>query len=350
MKVVALTLVLVTPQLAAAAPVKVPQTQPAGMAAFFSDLPVPSGDPSRWQWSKSTAARVIEFLGYEGQLVAHRPGPVAPRSLAFPRHRGKAEKPPADGRGLGGVLYLNWTTGLKTLTDLSVDVTFHTEQKPSAAVYLQLYDFPLIVPGTDVKVGQYFGFQYWFEKGQQLKTQFIWSRWNTRDKANAWVADGGWIESAGYENDFVGIRYPYQWGKGTYTAHVMMRETDEVGTWYELRIYDHQKAEWKKIGRLRFPKVGDRLPCFEDNGGSWVEVFGGTRSSQDVGLFHYSIGGVYTCGRTVRARQVELRYADKLPVPNCNVAVDPDGRRVHVMYGGQTVRTTPPGKYRLKPE
>jgi hypothetical protein len=315
-------------------------------ADFLASLPIPSGDPSLWQWDASTRDHVVGFLGSEGDLSLHRPTEtVIPISMEYPRTL--EGPPPPVGQGSGGVLYLNWTTGLKRLMDLSIDVTFHTEPKPAASVYLQLYDFPMVVPGTSVKVGQYFGFQYWFERGQ-LKTQFIWSRWNTRDKADAWVADGGWIESAGYEGDFVGIRYPYQCSKGTYTVHLAMRESDPVGTWYEMQIYNHQKSEWKKIGRLRFPRSADGLPFLEDNGGTWVEVFGGTKSSEDIGLFHYSIGGVYTCGRTVRARYVELKYADG--TPNCDVAIDADGRRVHVMYGGQTRRVTPAGKYLIRTE
>jgi hypothetical protein len=345
MKVVMVTLLLAAVVLAERSRAGESQAKLQDQADFLARLPIPTNNPSAWQWDTPTTDRVIKILGCEGPLNAHRPGATIPASLAYPR--GSVGSPPPAGRGHGGVLYLNWTTGLKLLMDLSIDVTFHTKPTPVGSVYLQLYDFPLIVPGSAIKVGQYFGFQYWFEKGE-LKTQFIWSRWNTRDKANAWVADGGWIESAGYENDFVGIRYPYAWTKGTYTVHLAMRESDAVGTWYELRIYDHQKSEWKKIGRLRFPRTEQGLPFLEDNGGSWVEIFGGTKSSQDIGFFHYSFGGVYTCGRKVRARQVELRYAES--TPNCDVAVAPDGRRVHVIYGGQTRRTTAPGKYRLKPE
>ena len=125
-----------------------------------------------------------------------------------------------------------------------------------------------------------------------------------------------------------------------------MRDSDAVGTWYELRIYDHKKSEWTSVGRLRFPRTEGGLPFLEDGGGSWVEVFGGTKTSEDIGLFHFSVGGVHTCGRRVRAREVELRYAER--TPNCNVAIDPDDKRVHVVYGGQTRRTTPPGKYNLR--
>jgi len=238
--------------------------------------------------------------------------------------------------------YVNWTLGLKKLADLSIDITFHTEPKPSAAVYIQLYDFRI------GKTGQYFGFQYSFKNGEELKTKFIWSRWGTRDEADAWAPEEGWIESAGYEGDFVGIRYPYAWTKGTYTVHLMMRETDEVGTWYEMRIYDHQQEEWTTIGRLRFPGADGELPFIKDGGGSWCEVYGGTKSSDDIGGCHLSYGGVYACGRTVAAREVRLSYGKT--TPNSNISIDPDGRRVHVKYGAETRRLTPKGKYKLKRE
>jgi hypothetical protein len=162
------------------------------------------------------------------------------------------------------------------------------------------------------------------------------------------VSDGGWIESAGYEGDFVGIRYPYSWGKGTYTVHLVMRETDEVGTWYEMHIYDHGKSEWTKIGRLRFPGVKEGLPFIKDGGGSWCEVYGGTMSSKDIAAFHLSYGGVYTCGRTIGAKEVRFSYGET--APNSDISIDPDGSRIHVLYGGETIRRTPAGKYELKEE
>ena len=318
--------------------------QPADMrkdAVYFAGLPVPDGDPSKWQWPSSVSQKVIQMLGVNGTVRRHSPRPVAPQKDTYPVDMTKGKAPDV-GRGHGGMTYVNWTLGLKKLADLSVDVTFHTEPQRSAAVYLQLYDFKI------GKTGQYFGFQYAFGAGDKAKTKFIWSRWATRDKADAWVAEGGTIESAGYEGDFVGIRYPYEWGKGTYTVHVMMREMDDVGAWYEMRIYDHQKKEWIKVGRLRFPKTDGGLPFIEDGGGSWCEVFGGTTSSKDIGLFHLSYGGVYSCGRTVEAREVRFSYGKD--TPNCDISMDPDGRRVHVMFGGETRRVTPEGTYKLKAE
>lgn len=310
-------------------------------ARYFAGLPAPEGDPSGWQWPPSTARRVRQLLGARGELYAHYPGPALPESLKHPFDT-RTCPPPAAGRGHGGMMYVNWTFGLGKLVDLSIDVTFHTEPRPSAAVYLQLYDFHI------GDTGQYFGFQYAFSKEGEVRTKFIWSRWGTRDKADARVAETGWIESAGYEGDFVGIRYPYAWGKGTYTVHVLMRETDGVGTWYEMHIYDHQRKAWTKIGRLRFPPTKEGLPFMRDGGGSWCEVYGGTESSKDIGPFHLSYGGVFTCGRTVAAREVRLTYGKT--TPNCDISIDPDGKRVHVTYGGDTRRLTAAGRQKLRKE
>lgn len=307
-------------------------------ADYFGHLPIPDADPSRWQWPTSVSLKALRMLGSEGMTSSHYPRTAAPRDDAYPADVSKGSDP-GIGRGHGGMTYVNWSLGLKKLADLSVDVTFHTAPLPKAAVYLQLYDFKI------GKTGQYFGFQYAFGLTGQPETKFIWSRWGTRDKADAWVAEGGTIESAGYEGNFVGVRYPYAWGKGTYTVHLMMRETDAGGTWYEMRIYDHQSGKWAKIGRLRFPATNGELPFIEDGGGSWCEVFGGTRSSEDIGLFHLSYGGVYACGRTVAARTVRFAYGKE--TPNCDISLDPDGRRVHVMYGGKTRRQTPAGTYDL---
>src|SRR5439155_22834298 len=109
-----------------------------------------------------------------------------------------------------------------------------------------------------------------------------------------------------------------------------------------------QKSEWTKIGRLRFPKTTEGLPFIEDGGGSWCEVFGGTKTSKDIGLFHLSYGGVYTCGRAIAAREARFSYGKD--TPNCDIAMDQDGKRVHVMFGGETRRTTPGGTYRLQAE
>ena len=310
-------------------------------AEFFANLPSPDEDPSKWQWPPSLSDEVLRILCAKGTVCQHMTSAVIPLKDDYPINSSKGRAPEV-GRGHGGMTFVNWKLGLKKFADLSLDITFHKAFQPSAAVYVQLYDFKI------GKTSQYFGFQYAFGDFGEVHTKFIWTRWQTRDMANAWVAEGGTIESAGYEDDFVGIRYPYAWAKGTYTVHVMIRGTDDIGTWYEIMIYDHQKKEWIKIGGLRFPMTDDGLPFIEDGGGSWCEVFGGTESSRDIGLFHLSYGGVYTCGRTIRAREARFSYGKE--TPNCDISIDSDGKRVHVMYGGETRRLTSKGTYRLKAE
>jgi hypothetical protein len=253
-----------------------------------------------------------------------------------------ASEDPDIGRGHGGMTYVNWTLGVTNMTDLTVDITFHGDPQPKAAVYLQLYDF---------KIGdtpQYFGFQYTFDDTGRRETRFIWSRWGTRDKEDARVAKGGTLESGGYEGDFVGIRFPYAWSNGAYTVQVSQQETDERGAWYALTLYNHGRKESTPIGRLRFPLAHGGTPFIEDGGGSWCEVFGGTRSSADIGYFHMSYDGVYTRGRTVAAKSARFSYGKD--TPNCDISPDPNGRRVHVTFGGKTRRLTSPGTYPLSPE
>mgnify|MGYP001597398985 CR=1 FL=1 len=139
-------------------------------AEYFARLPVPASDPSKWQWASSVSQTTIKMLDAGGQLSRHYPKTVMSRNDAYPVDvsRGKA---PAAGRGHGGMNYVNWTLGLKKLVDLSVDITFHSDPLPTAAVYLQLYDFKI------GKTGQYFGFQYAFGDKGQPETKFIWSRW-----------------------------------------------------------------------------------------------------------------------------------------------------------------------------
>jgi hypothetical protein len=62
-----------------------------------------------------------------------------------------------------------------------------------------------------------------------------------------------------------------------------------------------------------------------------VNCTAGTRTSRDIGLFHLSYGGVYTCARTIAAITARSSYGKD--APNCDISMDSDGRRVHVMFG-----------------
>jgi hypothetical protein len=305
----------------------------------FSSLPVPDGNPSDWAWPEDVSENLCKALGATANIIRHSPSPI--RSIEFePQvNSGCGHNIPV-GPGHGGFAYVNWTFGIPQIVDISFDITFHQEPTGPAGVYIQLYDFRI---GT---TAQYFGFQHSLEQNK-ITTKFIWSRWGTRDKANAQVADDGeTVSEKECGDDFIGLRFPYQWGQGNYTVHLAMRDVDAEGSWYELKIFNYKLSEWTVIGRMRFPFVAGQLPFINDGGGSWCEVFSGTKDSNDIAPFHLSYNGIYTCGRTVAARQAKTSYLDA--VPNSDISLDDDQRRIHVRYGGDTTRITGPSVFDLK--
>ncbi len=66
----------------------------------------------------------------------------------------------------------------------------------------------------------------------------IFSRWETRDLANARTApEDGWTESSGHEGDFIGVRRSYAWGPGDYRVRLAPDESapqEPDGVWFGL--------------------------------------------------------------------------------------------------------------------
>lgn len=312
--------------------------------AWFTALPQPQGDPSKFSWPPTLAKQAARRLGVQGKLRRHRPGPAAPATLELPWPDTEGE-PAADDPEIEmprGMTYQNWTFGLDGMPEIACDLTFHRAPRGPAGVYLQVYD------GAIGDTGQYFGFQY-REVDGEVETNVIWSRFGTRDTDHLEEAPGGYHEAAGYEGDFLSVRYPYRFQEGTYTMHVRMDEATPRGVWYAMRIYDHQDGTWTDTGRLRFPWTEEGgVPYLRDGGGSWQEVFGGVTRPGAVSPFHLSLGGIYTLGRVVAPRAVRTAYGEG--IDNSDVSLDLDSGRVHVRFGGSTRRRTPAGSLSFGPE
>ena len=82
----------------------------------------------------------------------------------------------------------------------------------------------------------------------------IFSRWGERDTSHARFPADGWVESGGYEGQFIGVRAPYEWSAGQYSLRLRAEETDEHGRWFGFYVADSSGSE-KWIGSLRFPLV-----------------------------------------------------------------------------------------------
>lgn len=299
-------------------------------------IPTSDAAPDGPRWPRRFARKVAAALAADRrELRPHSGRSPVPGSLDLPFDSREGTPAPADPEISmpRGMTYQNWTLGMAAgMADLWIDVTFHSLPEGDDGIYLQVWDANI------GETGQYMGFQYRRDEDGRIRTNSIWSRWGTRDTDHLEEAPGGYHESAGYEGDFISVRYPYEFGVGTYTVHVRLDEVTDRGVWYAKRIYDHQAGSWTETGRLRFPFSGGNLPLIRDGGGSWQEVFGGVDRPGEVGRFHLSIGGVYTLGRAVAAREVRTTYADQ--IDNTDISLDPATERVHVRYGGDTPRRT----------
>ena len=102
----------------------------------------------------------------------------------------------------------------------------------------------------------------WMGKG------LIFSRWGTRDLANA--RTDGFTQSSGHEGDFIGVRRLYEWGAGDYEVRFAPDGEDPEGRWFGLWITDLEDGTTTWIGSLRFP-LGSRVeaPTY-----STVEIYG----------------------------------------------------------------------------
>lgn len=86
----------------------------------------------------------------------------------------------------------------------------------------------------------------------------IFSRWGkgALSVEQARGAADSRFEAAGYEGDFVSVRRPFAWNKGTYTWSLRACDTETAGsnvfTWISCFITSHESGRTHYIGSLRF--------------------------------------------------------------------------------------------------
>ena len=74
-------------------------------------------------------------------------------------------------------------------------------------------------------------------KLRKLGPGFLMSMWGERSLDAIRPSQGGYCQSSGHEGDFVSVRRPYEWKKGTYTYRVVKMDRETVdgnpSTWVE---------------------------------------------------------------------------------------------------------------------
>lgn len=107
----------------------------------------------------------------------------------------------------------------------------------------------------------------------------IFSRWGKGQLsvAQARGANDSIYEAAGYEGDFVSVRRPFTWNKGTYTWSLRACDSETVGTnvftWISCFVTAHDTGATHYIGSLRFE--GADL-TFWNKHGAFVEIYSTT--------------------------------------------------------------------------
>lgn len=152
------------------------------------------------------------------------------------------------------------------------------------------------------------------ERRKNIGRGGIFSMWGERDHKAIRPGEGGFMESAGHEGDFISIRRQLDWSEGKYTCRLQTLDKVKVGltpyTWVGYFVYDHQKDEQIFCGALRFEGHKLRL---KENVAGFIEIFGFEKPKEDTFPQNVTI--------TLSAPRVNDQPAGK---PSCS-AIFPEG-------------------------
>ncbi|WP_422925625.1 DUF3472 domain-containing protein [Singulisphaera sp. PoT] len=149
---------------------------------------------------------------------------------------------------------------------------------------------------------------------RQLGPGFLFSMWGERGYDAIRPSAGGFCQSSGHEGDFVSVRCPFQWSKGTYTYRISRMDEEEVNgrqcTWVGAFVYSHEKDENVFVGALRFPSKDLVL---SRKVASFVEIYGQRIPVAEIPQATLTFGKLRVNGKAVRVASAEAVYPDGVP-------------------------------------
>ena len=262
------------------------------------------------------------------------PAPALTRLVKTPEHMAYlwwewGQDRDSSGDGQGGI------------RELTFDITVHNDPgdfSDEFGLYLML------CYGFISDVGFYFGLQTNVDGyPENLGAKgLVFSRWDTRDLANARVVDSdeGWTQSSGHEGDFIGVRRTYDWGVGEYRVSLAPDGADADGEWFGVWITDKATDETTWIGSLKFPYENGRA-AVEPAVYTTMEIYGGRQiQSSRIPAWHVSLKR--PLGDGVESEWYVSGYAAfGSEMENADVKYDRAEGEVHIAAGGAVERTTP---------
>ncbi len=149
---------------------------------------------------------------------------------------------------------------------------------------------------------------------RKLGPGLLMSMWGERRLEAIRPSVGGWCQSSGHEGDFVSVRRPYQWTKGTYTYRVVRMDEEVEGgrrhTWVGAFVDSHRKQETVFIGALRFP--GHDL-VLSRKVASFVEVYGPAIPVGQIPRVTVTFANPRVNGQPVAPRSIQAVYPKGVP-------------------------------------
>jgi hypothetical protein len=210
-----------------------------------------------------------------------------------------------------------WDTGKDMpFESYSIDVTI-SEDVPASS---NLYIAPIGL-GHLSKTPFYGGIQTQADghrkddpKIRKIGPGFLMSMWGERSLDAIRPSEGGFCQSSGHEGDFVSVRHPYAWKKGTYTYRVVKMDKEIVdgkpATWVGAFVYCHEKDENIFVGALRFKGEGLTL---DRKIASFVEVYGRRIAVSEIPKVVVTFGNLKVNGEAVKVPPVEAIYPKGVP-------------------------------------
>jgi hypothetical protein len=232
--------------------------------------------------------------------------------------------------------------------ELIVDITIHNDVEP-----LGQHNGLYLMTGysTISDVAFYFGLQTDIQQlGSYPKKGLIFSRWSTRDLANArYAKEDGWTQSSGHEGDFIGVRRAYAWSAGDYRLRLAPDESfpqESDGVWFGLWITDRSTDETTWIGSLKFP-LQDGSAVIQAPVYSTMEIYGDRIRYGDIPTWLVTLNR--PVGDGIKSAWVSTGYSMfKRGYKNSEVQVDVTNGLTNIQAGEATQRRTEPGTFEFR--
>jgi hypothetical protein len=149
---------------------------------------------------------------------------------------------------------------------------------------------------------------------RKLGPGFLFSMWDERSLEAIRPSLGGFCQSSGHEGDFVSVRRPYEWHKGTYTFKMVRMDREEIDgkpfTWVGVFVYSHEKDENVFVGAVRFK--GEDL-VLDRKLASFVEVYGRRIPVGEIPRVTVTLGNLVVNGKPVVVSSAEAVYPKGVP-------------------------------------